>query len=547
VTSRGDSRQAHLRKLCEHLTERFPDHFAGIHPCGQNTGEWFYEASWRPPLNGYDPATLAAWRQWLAAHGVEGAASATVPSAEARHAAPLGLLRDPASERALIDFNRFQQEEMADTVLELAAAARQGTGARKLIVFFYGYHYEFGSMPNGAAVAGHYGLADVLRGTDIDILCSPISYGDRQWPGTAPCMSPAESIRDAGIMWLNEDDTRTYLAMTDAYGAVADLQQTRDVMLRNTAQAALRGFATWWMDLPGEGWFADPAIWEEIVRLRPVDEAMTERSERFTPEIAAIIGEDSICHLAAGGNAVSRPLVYFARGVLGRCGAPYGQYMLAQAVAGNVPARLQIYLSAWALTPEQRERLSTNRAPGVTRVWCYAPGYLLPDRADLLAMSELAGFDCIPISPDTAQVTPTDRGRALGLTEAWGPAAKIEPLFAAAATPEETLATWPDGSAAVAMRRSDDGLDVFVGVPELTVPLLRALAREAGVHLFTDVPAAVWAADPYLSIHALDDGPITITTGRKRPVVDALDGTDLGDGPSFVLNMRKGQTRVLRY
>jgi len=158
---------AHLRKLCEHLTERFPDHFAGIHPCGQNTGEWFYEASWRPPLNGYDPATLAAWRQWLAAHGVEGAASATVPSAEARHAAPLGLLRDPAVERALIDFNRFQQEEMADTVLELAAAARQGTGERKLIVFFYGYHYEFGSMPNGAAVAGHYGLADVLRGTDI--------------------------------------------------------------------------------------------------------------------------------------------------------------------------------------------------------------------------------------------------------------------------------------------------------------------------------------------------------------------------------------------
>jgi len=64
-------------------------------------------------------------------------------------------------------------------------------------------------------------------------------------------MSPAESIRNAGILWLNEDDTRTYLntRMADhaVYGGVDNLRQTQQVMLRNTAQAALRGFGTWWM------------------------------------------------------------------------------------------------------------------------------------------------------------------------------------------------------------------------------------------------------------------------------------------------------------
>ncbi|HUS81376.1 MAG TPA: beta-galactosidase, partial [Armatimonadota bacterium] len=338
---------AHLEKLCRHLTERFPDNFAGIHPCGQNTGEWFYEDSWKRPLSGYDPATLAAWREWLAVRGVAGAASAEVPDAESRHAAPHGLLRDPGRELMLIEFNRFQQREMAEMVMALAAAARRGTDGKKLVVFFYGYHYEFGAMPNGAPVAGHYALGRVLQATDIDILCSPISYTDRQWPGTAPCMSPAESIRDAGIMWLNEDDTRTYLSGETRYGGVADLQQTRDVMLRNTAQAALRGFATWWMDLPAQGWFDDPAIWEELTRLAPVDRALLERAAPFTPEIAAIIGEESMCHLAGGANAISRPLIYDARAALGRSGAPYGQFMLAQAIAGEVPARLQIYLAAW--------------------------------------------------------------------------------------------------------------------------------------------------------------------------------------------------------
>ncbi|MEA3401491.1 MAG: hypothetical protein U9R79_09660 [Armatimonadota bacterium] len=538
---------AHLERLCRHLTRRFPEHFAGIHPCGQNTGEWFYEGSWDAPVSGYDPATLQAWRQWLARRGFDSAQSARVPTPEERRAAPFGLLRDPARERMLIEFNRFLQHEMADTVLELASAARCGTGGRKLVVFFYGYHYEFGALPNGAPISGHYALADVLESDDIDILCSPISYGDRQWPGTAPCMSPAESIRDAGIMWLNEDDTRTYLSGTTDYGGVEDLQQTRDVMLRNTAQAALRGFATWWMDLPGLGWFADPAIWDELQRLRPVDEALLARERPFTPGIAAIVGEDSMCHLAAGGNAVSSPLIYQARAALGRCGAPYGQYMLRDAIRGTVPATLQIYLAAWRIGQQARERLAANRPPGVTRVWCYAPGWLTEEGGSLETMRALTGFDCRQVSPDTARVTPTPAGEAVGLDEPWGPEGRIDPLFTVDAGPEGTLATWEDGSPAVALRRSAEGLDVFVGVPQLTPELIRALARLAGVHLFADVDVSVWAAEPYLSIHAMGNGPLSLDTGRAGPVVDALDGTPLGRGPELTLQMRRGETRVLRY
>jgi hypothetical protein len=56
----------------------------------------------------------------------------------------------------------------------------------------------------------------LLGGRDIDILCSPISYTDREWLGTAPCMSAAESVREAGILWLNEDDSRTFLDLRTA-------------------------------------------------------------------------------------------------------------------------------------------------------------------------------------------------------------------------------------------------------------------------------------------------------------------------------------------
>ncbi len=560
---------AHLERLARHLCEAFPQHFAGLHPCGQNTGEWFYYNSWERPLSGYDPATRTAFREWLKRRGDAEAATAEPPSDAERRAHPYGFLRDPARERRLIDFALFQQEEMADHVLALAAACRRGTDGKKLVVFFYGYGFEFPPLGNGAPTSGHYAMGNVLdKGrADIDILCSPISYTDREWLGTAPVMSAAESVNRTGILWLNEDDSRTFLDPRQQEhvqeGGLVNLEQTQQVMLRNTAQAALRGFGTWWMDLPGQGWFNDAAIWREIVRLRPVDEALARRARPFTPEVAAIIDENSMCHLTGGSALAARPLIYEGRAALGRCGAPYGQYLLSDVLAGNVSARMQIFLSAWRLTAEQRTALAAQRDTGfwktlagwfgmghgsdVTRVWCWAPGYLTADRADAAGIHEVTDFKARASTLPTAEATPTEIGRQHGLMQAWGPKVKIEPLFCVEAKPDEVWATYSDGSPAVAVRRSKSGLDVFVGVPRLTPELTHALAKLSGVHVYTQPGPTLWAANGYLSVQAHTNAPVTFDTGSKRPVTDALDGTPLGTGPRVKLNMKQGEVRVLRY
>jgi hypothetical protein len=542
---------AHLEKISRHLLETFPDRFAGIHPCGQNTGEWFYLNSWAPPLSGYDPATRAAFRQWLKSHGDPQANAAEPPTPAERRAHPNGLLRDPARENRPLEFARFQQQEMADHVAAMAAACRRGTDGRKLVVFFYGYLFEFAPLPNGAPTSGHYALSSLLRGRDIDILCSPIAYTDREWIGTAPSMTAAESVARAGILWLNEDDSRTFLdPRKEAHvqeGGLVDLQQTRQVMRRNTAQAAIRGFGTWWMDLPAQGWFNDARIWEEMALLRPLDAAMLERRGPFAPEIAAIVDEESMCHLPGGSAAVASNLVYDARAALGRCGAPYGQYLLEDVLVGRVPAKLQVFLSAWALSPVRRAALASRRTAGSVRVWCYAPGYLYPDRANIAGIEEVTGFEARAASVPTAEATPTEAGKKLGLVAPWGPKQAIYPLFSVVASADETLATYSDGTTAVAVRRSEKGIDVFVGVPQLTPELIRALAKMAGVHLFTEGKATVWAAEGYISVQAHESGPLVLNTGRQGKVVDALDGKALGDGPEVTLTLKKGEVRVIKY
>jgi hypothetical protein len=254
-----------------------------------------------------------------------------------------------------------------------------------------------------------------------------------------------------------------------------------------------------------------------------------------------------MCHLPGGSAAFASDLIYMARAALGRCGAPYGQYLLDDALAGRVPAKLQVFLSAWALSPGQRAALAGRRTPGTVRVWCYAPGYLYPDRADIAGIKELTGFEAQPANVATAEATPTEAGKKLGLAAPWGPKHPILPLFSVKASADETLATYSDGTPAVAVRRSQQGIDVFVGVPQLTPELVRALAKMAGAHLFTEGKATLWAAEGYLSLQAHETGPLVLDTGRQGKVVDALDGKALGDGPQVTLTLKKGEVRVIKY
>ena len=147
-------------------------------------------------------------------------------------------------------------------------------------------------------------------------------------------------------------------------------------------------------------------------------------------------------------------------------------------------------------------------------------------------MQELTGFRLVPVSPARAWATPTDLGKQLGLQRHSVWMRPSPRLFAAAdATPAEILATYPDGSAAVALRQAAGGWSLFVGAPGLTSELLRLAARKAGVHLYTQTDCNVYANGPIVALHAAQDGPITLDTGHRGPVHDAMTGNLVGSGP----------------
>ena len=438
---------------------------------------------------------------------------------------------------------------MAGCVCELAHVARAASHGRKLVVFFYGYLFEFSCVHNGPATSGHYALRRVLNCPDIDVLCSPISYFDRGLGGNAPSMTAAESVALAGKMWLAEDDTATYLSLNTFPGSterVDTVEKTNQELVRNTAQCALRTFGTWWMDLGAVGWFNDPRMWAEMGRLKALDQPLLEHPTPYRPDVAAVVDVESMRRVAYGGSIVTSRSVSHARQALGRMGCPFGQYLLDDVTAGKVPAKLYVFLAAWHLSPDQRCKL-LEATRGKTRIWCYAPGYQEGDHTSLEAMRQLTGFRIRKLSNVSAQAEPTDHGKSLGITGPLGVDKAIEPLFAVEdATPEEALASYPDGSTAVAMRRSANGISLFAGAPGLTPELLRLAAEQSKIHLFSRTNCNVYSNGPFLVLHGSQDGPLTIDTGRSEPVVDVLTGEKVGAGPQWQLVLKKGETRVLR-
>lgn len=542
-----------LRQLVNHLESRYGDHIVGYHPCGQNTGEWFYNRVWDGLLPSFEKPMETAFRRYLRDR------NATLPTAEQRKAKGKGVFLHPITQRRLVRFWRFQQEVMVEPLEQFARIIKEETDGRKLVVLFYGYTFELSGLPGGAVVSGHLALERLLNCPYVDILCSPISYFERQAGGAGGFMAPVDSVQLHGKLWLNEDDTRTYLSKPeDNYGRAETLADTLAVHQRNFAHIATRGSACWWMDLMGAGWLDSAEIWQNLAKLVKIYEESLPHLEPYQPEIAVVVDEASLCHLSYG-NAVTLPLLSQIRHELYRIGAPLGFYLLGDVCSGKVGhARMYLILNAFAPTEAQRHALKELVRRGKTVVWFYAPGYIRGSSASADNISDLTGIRVVEkeeipsgMAYTGAAIIPSRAGIELEQREEFGVQAPLSPGFVVQDASARTLATFlATSEVAAAMKRVEQGWSVYIGTLRAGVFLLQALAKEAGVHRYSRYEQPVVSAgNRLLALHGTQqfDWETDITLPQVATVYDAVHG-EVIERRAWSLHLRidKGQTRLLQ-
>jgi len=557
---------AALRQTVRHLEDRFGDNMAGYHPCAQSAGEWFYDRVFQRIMPNFEKPFRAAFARWVQAkYGTVQALQRAwrdsevtfetiqVPTMQQRLEGKIGVFRDPATQRFLIDFADYMQVCLSDYLMHCARIVKEETGGRKITVFFYGYHYELSGFPYGAQSTGHFRLREVLQCPDVDVLVSPISYGDRQSGGAGSFMCPVDSIQLHGKLWLNEDDTRTHLSAPDAgYGRADTMAQTLGIYQRNFGHQFERRCGTWWMDF-GLGWMADETIFDNFAHARDTWKQRPPQGG-FAPQVAIVTDEASNFVLRCS-SEVTAFSVSLMRRSFNAMGCPVGLYLLDDLCEGKLPpsVRLYVFLNDFRLTDQQRKQIRQQVAKdGKVAVWLYAPGYV-DDSPSAQNISDLVGMRVEQLDEpgNTRMALLGDLPTWLtGAPEAqvFGADHKLSPRFIVPEQPGVTALGKYEGTEQVglASKQLADWTSIYCGGLQVSPEVLRGAARLAGVHVYCHTNDVISACPGFVSIHAGSAGEKTLSLPKEVAVTDLISGQELGPPTDrVVLQMQKGETRLL--
>ena len=239
-------------------------------------------------------------------------------------------------------------------------------------------------------------------------------------------------------------------------------------------------------------------------------------------------------------NDLDLPLIFQQRlWGLPRLGAPFDTYLLEDLCEGALPAyKLYIFLNAFRLDRARREALTrVLRRNGQVAVWLYAPGYI-EDEPSLDHMLDLTGL-CFgkgehPWGP-LMHIIDFDHPITQDLSQDlfWGTNSILGPVFHLEDPDARIL-----GQVVYSEGRCRPGLGVkvfpewssiYVAAPNIPAPVLRGLARFAGVHLYSEAGDVLYATPELLSVHTVAGGPRSFSLPRKvERVYDLFNQVELG-------------------
>ncbi|HLI47278.1 MAG TPA: hypothetical protein VKV18_01110 [Chthonomonas sp.] len=553
-----------LQTLIEHLRlQPWGERIFGYH---LERGEWF-----QPADLGFDRsmANRDAFRDWLREryqgslialraawfdgdvqfHTAEIPALPTKPD-------PTRAFFETRRERHLIDFMEFTSETTARRIVSLARTVKRATAYRALVSVCYGYTFEFTH-----GYSGHLALDRLLAERCIDLICGPPSYRDRKPGGAASFPAPVDSMWLHGKLWLSEDDTKTHLAVPnktpdDFNPRLADARQTEQAQLRTIGRALVHRTAVGWMDLWGEGWLDDEAIWKRLNLFANIVSAPG--IPRKDPEVVVLIDEKSLLHIQRG-EGFFRRFTTEMRDVVQRCGVEYGLYLQSDITSPNFPTegKLYIFLNPFRLTSEQRTAIREKLHSGKkTLVWLYAPGTCEAKPRASSGMEETA-FDVVGIrlrmQPWSAEMGSRVVQTAHPITERltdleFGYRERLNPSFYVDDPDAIVLAEYIEtGLPSMAVKQLGDWKSVFIGETVLPLELLRGLCRFAGAHLWvSEGEHIVEAGSGWIVLHATQDGRCVLRLPAPAALYDLAQCRLLSqETAEYTLPLRQGTTYLL--
>lgn len=562
--------QDFLRAYIDHLRSLgLYDRVIGYQVATGTCGEWIKDwSSMDPPCGDFSEPMRRAFRQWLRQHYGDDVAAlraawndgevtfetAEVPLTEEQVQTTHYLLRDPRREQKTIDFYACYADVAADAMIGLCRTVKEETAGEKLAGAFFGYIMElswndsffnddYGDL-NSSEVStiqrsGHLGLRKALRSPYVDFFVSPYTYAFRGIGGDGLPMQPTESLRVHGKFYFFEEDTLMHNNF-DPGGRMHPIDKSIAIYQRNFAQTLTHGIGITWLE--NDYFVESPLIVDEArcwhKRFQKLGSWALDLNRAPGADVAVILDDESYRYEAIRNN-IDIPLIWHQRVVnLNRFGAPHDLYLLEDLLEGNLPEyKLYIFLNPFHLDDQRRRALKEIVCrDNKVALWLYAAGYINRDAeaaVHLDHMTDLTGFRFGRGGSywgPFMHVTNFDHAITRGIPQDlfWGSTRSIAPNFHLD-DPDATVL----GEVVTHLGRCRPGFgvktlesetgqawtSVYVATPNVPAPVLRGIARYAGVHLYNEEGDVLYATDDLLAVHTVAGGNRTFALPRRVEAV----------------------------
>lgn len=492
----------YLKALIRHTEEKYDDFVCGYFLLGGQTTEWFSEYDYEEA----HPVKTAAFKAYMHDDTAE------IPSKEAREKPEDQIFLDPDADGSLIAYRRFHNELISDTVLYFAAKAQEELKHKKVVGCFFGYILEL----SGERLwnVGHLDMDRVYRSPDYDLFATPSSYIFRGYDDTGANMLLSDTLELNGKMYFNSFDHVTYKVPqlaneprrlskdADALSIIAygrkDMlpgrKHTRDVICRDLMMRLTKRTGFWWFDML-EGWFYDDGLMEDIADLVKRSRAVMEIRRESRSEVAVFVSSESLYYVNKC-SKINSELIVRQRGPLARMGCPYDIYSLNDVDRLDPDAyKFWIFLDAYTLTGAQRTFINEKlKKGGRTLLFVHACDCIGDDGFSQERMEKLLGMKVEKLDKTETAV--------LAFDSKYGFAAPKTPTWYVADEGAEICGRYAvSRKCALARKKFADHTTYFSGVGNLSHEVLRKLARDAGVHIYTENGVAVYLNSAFAGVY----------------------------------------------
>jgi beta-galactosidase len=522
----------YLEAILPHFESRWGDRiFAYSLFCGGST-EWYTNSqAFGNPEGEIRPHRRKeqSFRDWT------GDPRASLPSMDELQRCSAGGFRDPVADAEALRYWRFHNEIIGETIVHFAGQAKRILDRKKLLGVYCGYLLEL--TETRLLHEGQLGYRRVWDCSDLDLLLAPAAYGyARTFEGPSGFLHTVDSLELRNKLYFHEMDHTTHIApshvesgrpIPGADSRADDEFTSRAIFRREFALTACKRLGRWWFDFFG-GYYDTPGLMDEV-RLGVAAAKRIGRLPMQNTAQVALFGDVESMYYVNEQTTLARNSLRNLRDSLMRIGAPVDFFNLEDIHHPTVDRReyrLIVLPNAYAIDERTLRRVRQRARAGASILWLYAPGIIHKNQIEPGHIAEVVGMQIAPLDPAEthartlpehilADLPPAE----FGFDDLPGPAFHVTDP---AAIP---LGRWnQSGTVALACKPGEAANTFYSAAGKLCPGVLRAFARQAGVHIYLETDDPLYANSHLLGVHVPREEEVTVRLPCDAEFEDLFTG-----------------------